>query len=179
MELKDKIYFQEPIRDRFYNGYSENETVLLKYSGKTGVFTMRNLFKLVKPAERLVAKEENIWLKELKEDFEIYSKNGYERVTQIIRRLVYEPLLIIETQSKKTSVSASHQIPVKRNGEELLLRAAELKSGDVVLVVDDTLNTKEESITNITEDKREYLSIYGMITESGGAFISGIFQKSY
>ncbi len=179
MELKDKIYFEEPIRDRFYNGYSEYETVILQYDGKTDWITMRNLFKLVKPAERLVAKEEDIWLKNISEEMLVLGRNGFERIHEIIRRVVYEPLLTIETQTKKTTVSASHQIPIKRDAEELLLRANELKEGDIVCVIENDGSTRDESIKAIYEDKKEYLSVYGMITESGGAAISGIFQKSY
>lgn len=179
MELKDKIYFEEPIRDRFYNGYSGNETVILAYDGKTESITMRNLFKLVKPAERLVAKEEDIWLKDISEDMQILSKNGFERVYEIIRRVVYEPLLVVETKTKKTTVSASHQIPIKRDNQELLLRADELKEGDLVCVIEDDGSTKEEAVEKIYEDTKEHLSVYGMITQTGGAAISGIFQKSY
>ncbi len=179
MELKDKIYFEEPIRDRFYNGFSENETVLLQYDGKLGNFTMRNLFKLVKPAERLVAKEEDIWLKNLKEEFNVLGRNGFERVYEVIRRVVYEPLLVIETQSKRTVVSSSHQIPVKREKEEILLRADELKDGDIVIVSGGENSISEEHIVKIYPDQNEHLSVYGMLTESGGAFISGIYQKSY
>ncbi len=179
MELKDKIYFEEPIRDRFYNGYSENETVILKYDGKTGSITMRNLFKLVKPAERLVAKEEDIWLKDISEDMQVLSKKGFERIHEIIRRVVYEPLLVIETKTKKTVVSLSHRIPIKRNAEELLLRADELKEGDTVFIVEDNGDTKEEPIEKIYEDEKEYLSVYGMVTDTGGVAVSGIFQKSY
>ena len=179
MELRDKIYFGEPIRDRFYNGYSENETVIVKYDNRTGSFTIRNLFKLVKPAERLAAKAEDIWLKDINEDFQVYSKNGFERVLEIIRRVSYEPLLVVKTETKQTVVTISHQIPIKRGGEEMLLRADELKVGDVVLVLMDDNNTKEEQIKSIEENKKKFLSVYGLVTESGGAFISGIFQKSY
>ncbi len=179
MNLKDKIYFEEPIRDRFYNGYSQNETVVLRYDGKIGWITIRNLFKLVKPAERLVAKEEDIWLKKVNEDMQILGKNGFEKLYEIIRRAVYEPILVVETETKKTSVSASHQIPIKREGEELLARADELREGDVALVIEDDGNVREEKVMKIYEDKKEYLSVYGMVTESGGAAISRIFQKSY
>jgi hypothetical protein len=179
MNLKDKIYFGEPIRDRFYNGYSEDETVVLRYDGKTGWITIRNLFKLVKPAERLVAKEEDIWLKKVDEDMQVLGRNGFERVYEIIRRVVYEPLLVIETETKKTTVSASHQIPVKRDGKDILARADELKEGDIVFVIEDDGATKEEKIIKVYKDKKERLSVYGMVTETGGAAISRIFQKSY
>ncbi len=179
MELKDKIYFEEPIRDRFYNGYSEDETVTLQYDGKTELITIRNLFKLVKPAERLVAKEEDIWLKKISEDMLILGKNGFEKVQEIIRRVTYEPLLVIETDTKQTIVSSSHQIPVKRSGEGLLLRADALKEGDLVCVIKNDGSLNDEAIKKIYEDNKERLSVYGMVTETGGAIVSGIFQKSY
>ncbi len=180
MKLRDKIYFEEPVRDRFYNGFSEDETVVLKYDGKTGIFTMRNFFTLVKPAERLVAKEEDIWLKDISEDMEVLGRNGFERVLQVIRRKVYEPILVVKTKTHKTVVSASHEIPVsKENGEELV-RADNLKEGDKIYVADENgENGRYEEIEKIEKDKKWRLSVYGMLTESGGAFISGIFQKSY
>ncbi len=180
MKLIDKIYFEEPIRDRFYNGFSEDEKVVLKYDGKTGVFTMRNFFTLAKPAERLVAKEEDIWLKDLSEDMQILGRNGFEKVKEIIRRAVYEPLFVVETDTKKTVTGASHQIPVIDNNEEKLVRTENLKEGDMVYVVEnDGLNGHYEKIKKVEKDKNFRLSVYGMVTESGGAIISGIFQKSY
>lgn len=179
MELMDKIYFEEPIRDRFYNGYSEEETVILRYSGKIGKFSIRNLFKLVKPAERLVAKEEDIWLKNIKEEMEVLGKDGFEQVYEIIRRKVYEPLLVIETKTKRTIVCSSHQIPVKRDQEDILLKAEDLKEKDEVYVSDGESNGRYEEIVRIYPDNEERLSVYGMVTKTGGAMISDIFQKSY
>ena len=180
MELKDKIYFEEPVRDRFYNGFSEDETVVLKYDGKVGIFTMRNFFTLVKPAERLVAKEEDIWLKDISEDIQVLGRNGFEKVSQVIRRKIYEPLFAVKTKTKSTVVSASHQVPVMKEDEEELVRAVNLKKGDMVYVTEnDGSNGHYEEITEIAEDKKWRLSVYGMVTESGGALVSGIFQKSY
>ncbi len=182
MELKDKIYFEEPIEDRFYNGYSEKETVVLRYDGKVGVFTIRNFFTLMDPAERLVAKEEDIWVKDMLEEkpAEVLGKNGFEKVIQLVRRKTFEPLFIIQTESGKTTiVGASHQIPVLRESEELLLRAEDIKEGDLVYVKNGDGNLKTEKIVKKELEGKRHLSVYGMITESGGAIVSGIFQKSY
>jgi len=37
------------------------------------------------------------------EDMQILSKNGFEKVYEIIRRVVYDPLLVIETKTKKNN----------------------------------------------------------------------------
>ena len=186
MNLKDKIYFQEPVMDRFYNGFSENETVVLRFDGKVGVFTIRNMFTLTDPAERLVAKEEDIWLKDIPKEkpMEVLGKTGFVKVQNIIRRRVYEPLFVVKTESgKKTVVSASHQIPVLRNEEEVLVRADNLKVGDLVFVKTgkevDNPEGKFEKIVSVEKETKQHLSVYGLLTETGGAIISGIFQKAY
>ena len=182
MELKDKIYFEEPIEDRFYNGFSEKETVVLRYNGKVGVFTIRNFFTLMDPAERLVAKEEDIWIKDMLEEkpAEVLGKNGFEKVLQLVRRATFEPLFVIKTESGKTTiVGASHQIPVVRDGEDILVRAENIEEGNVVYTADKEGNLKTEKVVKKELEGKRHLSVYGMITESGGAIISGIFQKSY
>ncbi len=180
MELRDKIYFEESILDRFYNGFSEEETIVLKYDNKVGVFPIIDFFILIKPAERLVAKEEDIWLKDISEDMQILGRNGFERVSQVIRRKVYEPLFIVQTKTRKTIVGASHQIPVMKEDKEELVRAENLKKGDMVYVEEnDGSNGRYEEIEKVKKDNKNRLSVYGMLTESGGALISGIFQKSY
>jgi intein/homing endonuclease len=181
MELKDKIYFGEPIEDRFYNGFSEKETVVLRYNGKVGVFTIRNFFTLMDPAERLVAKEEDIWIKDMLEEkpAEVLGKNGFEKVLQLVRRATFEPLFVIKTESGKTTiVGASHRIPVMRDGEDVLVRAENIEEGDTVYVKEGD-NLKTEKVVKKELEGKRHLSVYGMITESGGAIISGIFQKSY
>jgi len=182
MKLRDKVHFREPVRDRFYNGYSEDETVLVRYSNKIGVFTIRNLFTLVKPAERLIDKGEDIWVKEIAEQMEVLSRDGFVKLLEVDRRKIFEPLLRIETKSGKyTIVSKSHKIPVMKENEEVLLRADNIKKGDLVYVSElkEGIAGKYEKIVKIKEDKKLRLSVYGMVTESGGAIISGIFQKSY
>ena len=182
MNLKDKIHFREPVRDKFYNGYSPDETVLLRYDGKVGVLTVRDLFILVKPAERLVTKSEDIWIKEITEEMEVLSRDGFIKLNGMVRRRVYEPLLRIETESKKcTVVSKSHKIPAMKENEEILLRADQLKVGDLLYVSELKENATGlyEKIVKIEQEENPPLSVYGMATESGGAIISGIFQKSY
>ncbi len=182
MNLKDKIHFREPVRDRFYNGYSPGETILLRYEAKVGVLTVRDLFILVKPAERLVLKSEDIWVKEIAEKMEVLGRNGFIKLVGMVRRKVYEPLLRIETKSKKcTVVSKSHRIPVMKENEEVLLRADQLKVGDLLYVSElkENVTGQYEKIVKIEREEKSPLSVYGMVTESGEAIISGIFQKSY
>lgn len=179
MELRDKIYFGEPIQDRFYNGFSEMETVLVRYSNKVGIVRVKDLFAISKGAERMLSKEEDIWIKDIIDEMYVNSYEGLDRVLQIIRRSVYEPLVRLEVGKRITIVSSSHKIITTFDNGEHLVKAENLKIGDKVFVSKDGIGIEIESITKIAPENENHLHVYGLVTVSGGAFISGIFQKSY
>lgn len=179
MELKDKIYFGEPIQGRFYNGFSEKETVLVTFSNKTGAVRIEDLFVIAKGTERMLSKEEDIWIKDIVDDIQVTSRNGLDKVLQIVRRRVYEPLVRIEVGSRVTVVSSSHGVVTVSDGSDVLKMARDLKVGDQVLVSVEGVGTGLQPVTQISAEEDPHLHLYGLVTVSGGAFISGIFQKSY
>jgi hypothetical protein len=179
VELKDKVYFGEPIQDRFYNGFSEMETVLARFSNKVGIVRIEDLFVVAKGTERMLSKEEDIWIKDIVDDMQVTSRDGFDKVLQIIRRRVYEPLVRIEVANRVSIVSSSHKIITTFDNGDHLERAQNLKTGDKVLVSTDGTGVETESITKIMAEEENHLHVYGLVTASGGAFISGIFQKSY
>ncbi len=179
MELKDKIYSGEPIQDRFYNGFSELETVLVRYSNKVGIMPIKDLFSIIKGTERMLSKKEGIWVKDISEEMFVLSREGFDRVNSIVRRMVYEPLVRIQVGSRVTVISSSHKIVVTQDRVEKLVKGAEVKVGDTVFVSKNGAGIEEAKITKVKLEEEIYLYVYGMETTSGGAFISGILQKSY
>ncbi|MGB9666453.1 MAG: Hint domain-containing protein [Candidatus Cryosericum sp.] len=179
MELKDKIYFGEPIQDRFYNGFSEMETAVVTFSNKTGAVRIEDLFVIAKGTERMLSKEEDIWIKDIVDDIQVTSRNGLDKVLQIVRRRVYEPLVRIEAGSRVTVVSSSHGVMTVSDGSDVLKVARDVKVGDQVLVSVEGVGTGLQPVTQISAEEGRHLHLYGLVTVSGGAFISGIFQKSY
>ncbi|MGB9694512.1 MAG: Hint domain-containing protein [Caldisericaceae bacterium] len=179
MELNDKIYFGEPIQDRFYNGFSDMETVLARFSNKVGVVKVKDLFLIAKNTERMLSKEEDIWIKDIVEEMYVNSYENFDKVISIIRRRVYEPLIRIEVGKKVTVVSASHKIIISFDNGEHLIKASNLKVGDKVFVSKDGSGVETAAVTKVMPEKKQHLHVYGLVTVYGGAFISGIFQKSY
>ncbi len=179
MELKDKIYFGEPIQDRFYNGFSEKERMVVRFSNKVSIIRIEDLFVIAKGTERMLSKEEDIWIKDVVEDMQVTSRDGFDNILQIVRRRVYEPLVRIEVGDRVTVVSSSHSIVTVSEGTERLERAQKLKTGDRVLVSVEKTGVESQAITHIATENESHLHLYGLVTVSGGAFVSGIFQKSY
>lgn len=179
MELKDKIYFGEPIQDRFYNGFSEMETVVVQFANKVAALRIADLFVVAKGTERMLSKEEDIWIKDIVDDMQVTSRDGFDKVLQIVRRKVYEPLVRIEVGGRVTVVSSSHRIVVVSEGQERLEKAQNLNRGDQVLVSVEKAGVESQAITGVGVENERPLHLYGLVTVSGGAFVSGIFQKSY
>lgn len=179
VELKDKIYFGEPIQDRFYNGFSETETVVVQFSNKVGSIRVGDLFVIAKGTERMLSKEEDIWIKDIVDDMQVTSRDGFDKVLQIVRRKVYEPLVRIEVAGRVTVVSLSHAIVTVSEGKERLERAQDLKKGDEVFVSGEKTEVQRQTVTDVSVDTEHHLHLYGLVTVTGGAFVSGIFQKSY
>jgi len=178
--FKDKIYFEEPILDRFYNGVSPEETVLARFANKAVIITLRNLFSLAEGAERLVSKEEDIWIKDITQEMHILSREGDVKILQIIRRKVYESILRIETEDFITTVSKSHEFLVVRENTEIILRANALKKGDILITLSPTTQPQYQAVKNIEFVKEpQFVSLYGLLTDTGTAYINGIFGKSY
>lgn len=184
IDLKDSITFGEPVLDRFFNGYSPHETVIVRFANKVGNITVSNLFTVVTKAsvpnatERMLSKFEDIWIKDVQDEMYVYSFNGFSKVIKIIRRRVYEEVFKVKTESKETVVSKSHKFVVNIDGSSILKNAFELQPKDKLYIYSPS-NPKLESVLEVKEIKPTFLHVYGILTEDFGAFVNGIFGKSY
>lgn len=184
IDLKDKITFGEPVLDRFFNGYSPNEYLLVRFANKVGFITVSNLFtvatKTLVPnaTERMLSKMEDIWIKDIQDEMFVYSFNGFSKVLKIVRRRIYEPVYRVRTETKETFVSKSHKFVKIENEEEILVRAFELKEGDRLYTYSPNI-PKQEKVLEVKEIKPDFLHVYGILSEDFGAFVNGIFGKSY
>ncbi|BAL80543.1 Hint domain-containing protein [Caldisericum exile] len=184
IDLKDKITFGEPVLDRFFNGYSPHEYLLVRFANKVGFITVSDLFSVVtktsvpKATERMLSKAEDIWIKDIQDEMFVYSMNGFSKVVKIVRRRIYEPIYKIETEHHETIISKSHRFVKLINEEEVLTKAFELKEGDKVYTYSPN-NPKIETVLKVQEIKPDFLHVYGVLTEDFGAFVNGIFGKSY
>lgn len=184
VDFKDKITFGEPILDRFFNGYSPLETVLVKFANKIGFVTVSDLFTLITKAsvpnatERMLSKAEDIWIKDVLDEVYVYGEGGFSRVVKIVRRRIYEDIFSVKTTTKKTDVSKSHKFVVKEELEEKLKSAFELKEGDKLRVYDKEQEVFEP-VVHVEVIKPSFLHVYGILTENFNAYVSGILGKSY
>ena len=184
IDLKDKITFGEPVLDRFFNGYSPSEYLLVRFANKVGFITVSNLFTVVtktlvpNATERMLSKVEDIWIKDIQDEMFVYSMNGFSRVIKIVRRRIYEPVYRVRTETKETFVSKSHKFVKIEDSEELLVNASSLKEGDKLYTYAPS-SPRIESVLEVKEIKPDFLHVYGVLTEDFGAFVNGIFGKSY
>ncbi|MGB9769343.1 MULTISPECIES: Hint domain-containing protein [Caldisericum] len=184
INLKDQITFGEPVLDRFFNGYSPHEYLLVRFANKVGFITVSNLFTVVTKAsvpnatERMLSKAEDIWIKDIQDEMFVYSFNSFSRVLKIVRRRIYEPIYKVKTERYETIVSKSHKFVKLIEEEEYLVKASDLKEGDK-LYVHSLSGAKVETVLQVQQIEPNFLHVYGVLTEDFGAFVNGIFGKSY
>lgn len=177
--LNEKVYFEEPVLDRFYNGVSPQEKVLAKFQIKIGEVSLINLFSVAKNTEILISKEEDIWVKNIDEEIFVSDRAGFTKIVQIIRRKVYEDVYLVRLENFHSIVSKSHKFLVIDKDEELFVSANSLKKGDTLLTLFSSAQPKLEKISSVEKISPDFKFLYGLVTESSSAYINGIFGKSY
>lgn len=165
IDLTDKITFGEPVLDRFFNGYSPSEYLLVRFANKVGFITVSNLFTVVtktlvpNATERMLSKAEDIWIKDIKDEMFVYSMNGFSKVLKVVRRRIYEPVYRVRTGTKETLVSKSHKFVKVEGDEEFLVSASSLKEGDNLYTYSPA-SPKIESVLEIKEISPDFLHVY-------------------
>ncbi|KAH9524406.1 hypothetical protein Btru_054453 [Bulinus truncatus] len=84
--------------------------------------------------------------------------------------------VVIETISKKISLTAGHYIYCERNGQELCLAAENVKIGDTVFVVDGG-NFVSSPVIGIGLDRLQ--GLYAPFTNNGNIVVDGILASCY
>ncbi len=179
LNFEDKIYFEEPVLDRFFNGVSPFELVTAKIGNRSGIINLMNLFASLSGAERLVSKDEGIWVKDVIEEVIVADRGGSTKVIQVMRRKVYEKVFEVVLSGAKTTVSMSHSFLVFRNDDEILLRASELVKNDKLLVLSPANQPEIQEVEKVQEVKPSFNYLYGLVTKSHSCYLSWIFGKSY